>query len=286
MHRHSHVHVALRTGAVAMGLACAAALAADPHGSNAAAEAKAKEQQTNNRTGHANDGEGAFWISPQDETIAFGRQPLNVKRTESFSVHNTRDTAVRIANVDVRAVTGNAENAFAINNGCKDLLPPNQQCRVDVTFQPGSEGYKAVEVRVVAADNSVRLRKVTGTGVKAQYTATPNRLSFGRVARDGSSKSQTVKITNTGDVMLPVHATSLSGPNDKQFTQSNNCPKELGVGKSCEVTVLFKPTFQGEHQATLNVWARGGAPDTTISVAGTGGAGEQNAKNNGRGNGS
>ena len=106
MHSHSYVLVPLRTGAVAMGLACAAALAADPY-----------------QDGHENQGEGAFWISPQDETIALGRQPLYVKRTESFWVHNTRDTAVRIARVDVRA---DNESAFTINNGCKDLLPPDR----------------------------------------------------------------------------------------------------------------------------------------------------------------
>lgn len=220
------------------------------------------EQGDNKQSG---DKGGSFSIQP--ERITFGKTALFFKRTDSLVVRNHGNSALRNLKVDL---TGGNANVFSLQNGCGESLAPGQQCEVKVSFEPTSDGDKSAEVRVTAGNEAVRTRPVTGSGVAAKYTATPKSITFGKVANGSSSQDQVVTITNTGDVALPITATSLGGQNEKQFAQSNDCPRELAVGKSCRSTVKFRPTWNGEHKATLTVWAKGGAPETQIALSGTG----------------
>jgi hypothetical protein len=207
----------------------------------------------------------AFTVKP--ESIAFGKRPLFASHTESFWVRGKGREPVRIASVDVQ--DGN-ENVFKVSNQCQGTLKMDEDCRIEVKFEPTTAGEKSAELRIVTGDGAVRTRQVTGTGVQAQYKVSAQSLQFGQVGRDDGSKEQKITITNTGPIALPVTSTSLSGPNEKQFAQSNDCPQELAPGRSCASTVVFRPTFKGQHQATLTIWAKGGAPETKVALRGTG----------------
>ena len=207
----------------------------------------------------------AFTIKP--ETLAFGKQPLFTSRTESFWVRNKDKSPVRIAHIELQ---GANEGVFAVDHNCQSSLAVGAECRINVKFEPTSDGEKSAELRIVSGDKSLRTRKVTGMGVQAEYSVSPNSVAFGKVKRNGTTKAQTVTIRNTGSVALPITATSLSGPNEHQFAQSNDCPAELAMGKSCTSTILFKPTAEGHKTAMLTVWAKGGAKEQTVSVSGNG----------------
>jgi hypothetical protein len=206
-----------------------------------------------------------FTVKP--ESLSFERRPLFTSATEAFWVRGKSSEKVRIERVEV---TGNNQDAFSVTNGCKEAVRNEQDCRIDVKFTPQSPGEKAAEVRIVTADGSVRTRQVTGSGVQAEYKVSAQTLRFGQVGQGDGGKQQKVTITNTGEIPLPITATSLSGPNEKQFEQANDCPQELAPGRSCSSTVVFRPTYKGHHEATLTVWAKGGAPETKIALSGTG----------------
>jgi hypothetical protein len=208
---------------------------------------------------------GQFSVHP--ETMNFGNTPLFLKRIDGFTVRNHGNSPIR--NLEVEVTGGNA-SLFSVDNGCGASLAPGQQCGLEVTFEPTTDGDKTAEMRVTANGNDVRTRRLVGVGLAARYTASPKSLSFGKVDRNSSSREQVITIQNTGSVNLPITATSLSGPNEKQFVQNNDCPRELEVGKSCKATVTFRPTFQGHHTATLTVWSKGGAPGTKVELQGTG----------------
>ncbi|MGI9247318.1 MAG: choice-of-anchor D domain-containing protein [Steroidobacteraceae bacterium] len=205
-----------------------------------------------------------FTVKP--ESIAFGPRPLYVAHTEPLWVRGKDREPVRIAQVEV---TGASEKAFTVANRCQGTLRMEEDCRIDVTFEPTSAGEKTAQVRIVTGDGAVRTRAVTGTGVLARYSVSTQAVRFGQVGLHEGGKQQKVTITNTGTVGLPVTATSLSGPNEKQFEQSNDCPQELIPGRSCASTVVFRPTFTGQHEATLTVWAKGGAKESKIALSGT-----------------
>jgi hypothetical protein len=232
-----------------------------------------QNQQNQQQDSQTEDKGGSFSVQP--EAMTFGRTPLFLKRAESFVVRNHGKSALRNVKVELG---GYNENVFSIDNQCGESLAPGQQCEIRVSFEPTSDGDKSAELRVTAGGDAVRTRQVTGSGVAAKYSATPKSLTFGKVASGTTSKEQVITITNTGDVALPITATSLSGENEKQFAQSNDCPRELPAGKSCKSTVLFRPTWEGNHQATLTVWAKGGAPETKVSLSGNGTAERDGAR--------
>lgn len=209
---------------------------------------------------------GDFWIRP--ETLTFGKTPLFLKRIEDFVVHNGRQSPLHIASVDLG---GDNEKLFSIvENQCGKTLAAGQECHVRVGFEPTTEGEKTAQLRLVTEGDAVRTKDITGTGVGAKYSVEPKSIAFGQVKLGTGGEEKVVTITNNGPVNLPITATSLSGENEKQFAQSNDCPRELPIGKSCKSTVLFRPTWKGDHEATLTVWAKGGAPETKVRLTGTG----------------
>jgi|GEM_PF-5627155 len=236
-----------------------------PGNADPARAAKERAQATTAERDAAQATNEAFTVKP--ESIAFGKRPLFTSHTETFWVRGKGREPVRIARVDVQ---GGNEKAFSVANHCEGTLRLEEDCRIDVKFEPTSAGDKVAEIRLVTGDGSVRTRQVSGEGVQAQYKVSTQSVQFGTVGREQGRKEQKVTITNTGPIALPVTSTSLSGPNEKQFEQSNDCPQELAPGRSCASTVVFRPTFQGQHQATLTIWAKGGAPETKVSLRGTG----------------
>ena len=85
------------------------------------------------------------------------------------------------------------------------------------------------------------------------------------------AESQIVTVSNTERQSLTISSISIDGKNPKNFSQTNNCGKSLGVGKSCTVDVRFTPTSPGLKEATLIVRNSRGNPLTVpVLLSGTG----------------
>ena len=246
-------------GFVAATAACAIALAAS---AGMSTPARADQQKAATAS---NDHDDAFTIKP--DTIAFGNRPLFTSQTESFWLKNKDKTPLHITKVELQ---GANEGVFRIDQNCGASIAVGGECRINVSFEPTSAGEKTATLRVTTKNQELRTKTVTGTGVQAEFSVSTNTLAFGKVERNSGGKEQKVTIRNTGTVALPITATSLGGPNEHQFSQSNDCPKELPVGKACTSTVIFRPTDQGQKTATLTVWAKGGAAEKKVSITGTG----------------
>jgi glucose/arabinose dehydrogenase/PKD repeat protein len=91
-------------------------------------------------------------------------------------------------------------------------------------------------------------------------TVNPSSLSFGNQPVGSTSNPQTVTVSNPGTSSLPVPPVTVSA----QFTQSNNCPTQLGAGASCTITVRFAPTSAGAKTGTVTVGA------ASVALSGTG----------------
>ncbi len=87
--------------------------------------------------------------------VAFGKQPLYVKRTENIVLHNARDSVLRIAQI---ALGGGDENVFSLQNDCGQSLGAGKECRISLSFEPTSEGDRSAEVRVETAGRSAGTR--------------------------------------------------------------------------------------------------------------------------------
>ena len=104
--------------------------------------------------------------------------------------------------------------------------------------------------------------------------ASPSTVAF-PTTQVGGTSVQTVTLTNlggAGDPAILVDATTLSGANAGQFSDSFDDAGSinLGPGQSTSVNVTFAPTSTGQKAATLAVTHSGSNSPLNISLAGEG----------------
>jgi hypothetical protein len=78
---------------------------------------------------------------------------------------------------------------------------------------------------------------------------TPGSLTFAAQKVGTSSGPQVVTLTNPGATPLKVTSVTISG----DYSETNNCPAKLTVGKSCTINVTFSPTQTGTRTGTLSI---------------------------------
>jgi hypothetical protein len=78
---------------------------------------------------------------------------------------------------------------------------------------------------------------------------TPTSLTFAAQKVGTSSAPQVVTLTNPGATPVKVTSITISG----DYSETNNCPAKLTVGKSCTINVTFSPTQTGPRTGTLSI---------------------------------
>lgn len=117
--------------------------------------------------------------------------------------------------------------------------------------------------------NNNSSRKITGNtkGVPPyQLTLEPPSLNFGTAFVSQSSPPLTVKVTNTGFMVLTIIGLRVVGP----FTMTNNAPLYLKPGESFEITVVFKPRSTGWQTGGIFIRTHKDVDDTFIELTGEG----------------
>jgi len=89
----------------------------------------------------------------------------------------------------------------------------------------------------------------------------PGPLTFANQAVGTTSQPQTLTLSNSGTVPLPLDSISIA-PGAADFSRTNACPQWLAPGANCTVSVTVAPSAAGSQSAVLDV-VTGGA---TITV--------------------
>jgi hypothetical protein len=84
----------------------------------------------------------------------------------------------------------------------------------------------------------------------------------------GSSKVETVVVTNDQKTSLAIDKAVLGGADAGDFILKNGCGSSLADGANCTLTVTFKPTATGKRTAALSLTDGDGTQ--TVSLTGTG----------------
>jgi hypothetical protein len=79
-----------------------------------------------------------------------------------------------------------------------------------------------------------------------QFAATirrsnPKSVAFASQKVGTTSAAQVVTVNNPGATPLKLTSITISG----DYSETNNCPAKLTVGKSCTINVTFSPTQTG-----------------------------------------
>ncbi len=156
--------------------------------------------------------------------------------------------------------------------GAQDCLgrtvDPGAACHMVFTFRPDSAGAAAAESAGNWNGQAYRIA-LSGTGVAPSLTISPVGVDFGAVRVGGTSKTDTVDVTNAG--LAPLVMRGRGGAPWGDFHGTQDCGgRTLAPGETCHMYFTFAPTTAGPAATTATgSWS---GVDFTIALRGTGAA--------------
>ncbi len=125
---------------------------------------------------------------------------------------------------------------------------------IPIRFAPGGEGTRSATISLNTDSSATPTVTVslTGIGVEFGFSAAPSPVAFGPVQLGTPPPTQTLVLSNGGNLNLTVTLGALTGPEAPLFTlQGGGGP--LAPSASQNVVVTFTPTTVGGATATLPV---------------------------------
>src|SRR5208337_4198403 len=161
-------------------------------------------------------------------SIAFPNQTVNTaSAAQTVSVTNSGPNPLLIASV---AVTGTNAGDFAATNNCPlspTAIAVNGSCTINVTFTPLVANPRSAAITITdngaGSPQSVGLSG-TGTPVPSIVTLLPSSIAFPNQTVNTASAAQTVSVTNSGPNPLLIASVAVTGTNQGDFAETNNCP--------------------------------------------------------------
>jgi sugar lactone lactonase YvrE len=204
----------------------------------------------------------------------FGTVYLGSISTESFTLKNTGGAAMTLTDPLISILKGGNSSEFLDLNLCPKSLAAGSSCTVWVTFVAGPfYGEQTANLSIV--DNAIgspQTVSLMANVIDPLATLSPTSLSFGTV-KVNSSTTKSVTLSNPGSTALTIAKTAISGTNSADFTigtSATACGSSLNAGKSCTISVAFKPGAKGSRSATLTVTDNARTATQTVPLTGTG----------------
>ena len=154
---------------------------------------------------------------------------------------------------------------FGQTHTCGSSLAPGASCTISVTFKPTQKGPRTgtltIEDNAPGNQQAAPLNS-TGTIVKL----VPTSLHFICKGRSCGTPSGRVTLTNIGSTTLNITGIVIRGPAAIYYSDTNTCGTSVGAGKSCTITVEFRPPNFGIFNATVFINDDGGGSPQTVSL--------------------
>lgn len=173
-------------------------------------------------------------------------------RTQSVTVNNTGDQDLVVNAVNI---TGANAGSFMQQNDCA-TVSGGQSCSVDVTYNPDvAQNSESATLAIASSDDDNSPVEVSLNGTPQEVPqGTPDvtdAVDFGAFSQEDGSSAETITLSNTGNAELTVTSASLANGNNGFAVVQNNCAT-VAKNTSCDVSVQFTPSQDGEFSDTLN----------------------------------
>ncbi len=192
--------------------------------------------------------------------------------SEEVTIVNDPTGSTQIESV---SISGPDASSYAVQWGnCEhDQLAPSNTCNMSIRFQPVSPGPKHAQLTVASdSPSSPLVVPLEGLGLNGpRIGLNTDQALLGDVTL-GSSATQAIVLTNTGDYPLAVQqAFRVSGTPLMFPILSDTCSGQvIYPNATCAVTVEFDPTTPGEKDASLLFITSSALPVTVVGIDGVG----------------
>lgn len=206
-------------------------------------------------------------ISPS--TQDFGTVAVGARAQQMFTITNDASNTVTISGI---TFTGSNPDDFSQTNTCSSPLATSATCTVTVTFTPATSAvFSAVLTVADDAPATPQTASLTGTGIAAPIASlSPTTLTFGNQTIGTTSASQSVTLSNTGNATLNLAPIAITGTNNADFAQTNNCQAMLSPASQCTITVTFTPSIASAESASLQFTDDAAGSPQSVALSATG----------------
>jgi hypothetical protein len=204
-------------------------------------------------------------ISVTPASVNFGSISTGVTNTQTLTISNPGTANLTLSQA---VETG---SGFSLSGLAMPLtIAPGGSYAFSVSFNPASAGTFSGTLTLSNNSPTPSLSvPLSGSGVAPTLTlaVSPASLSFGNVTT-GTSASQTVSLTNTGNSNVTLSQDSISGAG---FNVSGlSFPLTLSPGQATSFSVVFAPAATGSITGSVVVSSNASNSPTTVSLTGTG----------------
>ncbi|WP_307729820.1 choice-of-anchor D domain-containing protein [Duganella sp. sic0402] len=210
-------------------------------------------------------------------TVALSANALNfgalltgsASAVQTITVSNAGQAALNFSSI---SLSGANAAIFQLGGSCatSTAVAAGGSCTVTVVATPTVAGAFTASLNLASnASNGNLAVGLSGNASVAApaLAANPSALSFGTQTVGAAAATQSVTVTNRGNVPVNFSSIAVSGAPSVTLG-SGGCAGTLAVAASCDLTLSFAPTAEGAVNATLLV--RSNAPDLSVSVTGAG----------------
>lgn len=191
-------------------------------------------------------------------SLVFSSVQVGSSASQTVALNNTGNGPVSINGLEI-------SGDYSLINHCPSPIAAGANCTMTVVFTPTAAGTLSGTLSVTSGSQATQQNvSLSGLGLKSDLSASAAALSFSSVPL-GSSATQAITLTNTGNIALSIGGVQVSG----NFKQTNNCSATLSAGSSCTVNVVFTPTATGSLNGSLVITNTAGILQS-ITLSGTG----------------
>jgi hypothetical protein len=187
--------------------------------------------------------------NPATDTLA----PLSLTFSPTVELTASQPQTITLTNsgnAPLTAIQVQTYGDFTTVNGCSYTLNAQSSCTLNVTYTPHAAGP---ETGAITVTDILRTQTVTlhGTGLApATDTLSATSLTFPATVIGESAPSQTITMTNSGDLALSKVAMQTLGAG---FAETNTCGTVLAAHSVCRITVTYKAQTAGNANGQLDV---------------------------------
>jgi len=214
-------------------------------------------------TGSTTATQAGITLTPSSANL--GNVTVGSSNSQTFQVKNTGNGVLTITQATVSG-TGFSTPGLTVPLS----INPGLTSTFNAVFQPAAAGSATGSISIVSnAPTSPTTIGLSGTGVAATeiLTFSTNSVAFGNVDT-GSSSTQGVTITNTGNSNVQISKITVSGTG---YTLSGaSTPVTLTPTQSTTLSVIFSPTTTGSLPGSVTVTSNATGSPATITLTGTG----------------
>jgi P pilus assembly chaperone PapD len=217
-------------------------------------------------------GQGFLTLNPT--SLTFASQSVDFASPfQTVTVGNSATTSLTLSNPPF-TFSSSPSNAFAQTNNCPTSLATNATCTVNIAFLPTENGPFTGDMFVSSNTNGLATPTfvtLSGNGVVGApaLTLSSAGLVFNPQVIGVTAPSQSVTVTNTGNVPVTIFGVSITGAAFTDYTESG-CVQTLNPGGECFARISFVPTATGARAATITLADSTTAGTHTFTVTGTG----------------